>query len=76
MGSGDLANAFYTLGVPDELARMFTLPAVKAEKLGITTIDGCAVRPGDLVTPLPHCAANGLGLGSTPLSMRIDESNS
>ena len=51
VGSGDLANAFYTLGVPDDLARMFTLPAVEVESFGIKSVDGIAVRPGQRCTP-------------------------
>lgn len=51
IGSGDLANAFYTLAVPDSLARMFTLPGIKAENLGIYEVDGNAVRRDEFITP-------------------------
>ena len=51
IGSGDLANAFYTLAVPDSLARMFTLPGIKAENLGIYEVDNNAVRRNEFVTP-------------------------
>ena len=51
MGSGDLANAFYTLGVPDSLARMFTLPAVEASKCDVRKVDDIVLRPGDKVVP-------------------------
>lgn len=51
IGSGDLANAFYTLSVPDDLGRMFTLPAIKAEKIGLCEIGGAKLRPGQLVCP-------------------------
>eukprot|EP00435_Cladocopium_sp_Y103_P050327 s239_g15.t1 len=50
-GSGDLANAFYTLGVPDDLAQLFTLPPIKARELGIGSINGQQLRPDDGLTP-------------------------
>ena len=34
IASGDLANAFYTLAVPDKLAHLFTLPTVEARHAG------------------------------------------
>eukprot|EP00435_Cladocopium_sp_Y103_P063778 s336_g25.t1 len=39
IGSGDLANAFYTLEVPDELGQLFTLPAIKAGLVGMDQLD-------------------------------------
>lgn len=51
IGSGDLANAFYTLSVPDELGQMFTLPALKADRCGLDEIDGVKLRPGTMVCP-------------------------
>ncbi len=51
VGSGDLANAFYTLAVPDTLGRMFTLPAIQASSIGVDCIDGVAIAPGTQVTP-------------------------
>ncbi len=51
LGSGDLANAFYTLSVPTSLARMFTLPQVKAGSIGVSSVDGASVRPEEFVTP-------------------------
>ena len=51
IGSGDLSNAFYTLSVPEELGRMFTLPCIKARHLGLIDIDGTAVRPDTQVLP-------------------------
>lgn len=51
LGSGDLANAFYTLSVPTSLARMFTLPQVKAGSIGVQSVDGTSVRPEEFVTP-------------------------
>lgn len=51
IGSGDLANAFYTLSVPDDLGRMFTLPAVRADRIGIDEVDGNTLRPGTMVCP-------------------------
>lgn len=76
-GSGDLANAFYTLAVPDDLGRMFTLPAIEAEKLGLTSIDGCAVRPGQRVTPyltvLPMGWAWALHLCQSVLMQAIED---
>eukprot|EP00435_Cladocopium_sp_Y103_P042198 s2255_g11.t1 len=51
IGSGDLSNAFYTLSVPEELGRMFTLPCIKAQHLGLTNIGGTAVRPDTQVLP-------------------------
>lgn len=51
MATGDLASAFYTLEVPDDMARMFTLDAVRAGDFGITTVDGVAVEPSQLLTP-------------------------
>jgi len=50
-GSGDLSNAFYTLSVPDDLARRFTLPAIEAGKLGLTHLDGEIVGPGTKLCP-------------------------
>ena len=74
IGSGDLANAFYTLGVPDDLARMFTLPPLKADLLGLDVVDGQAVRRGAMITPyVSHSSSNGLGVGSTSVSKCIDE---
>ena len=51
IGSGDLANAFYTLAVPDSLGKMFTLPAVQAAAVGIRSIDDTDLGPGALVVP-------------------------
>ena len=51
VGSGDLANAFYTLGVPDDLAQMFTLPPIKAEYLGVDNPGGESWRRGQWITP-------------------------
>ncbi|CAE7247208.1 unnamed protein product [Symbiodinium sp. CCMP2592] len=51
IASGDLANAFYTLSIPDDLARMFTLPAIEAGRLGITSVDGNACGTKTLIVP-------------------------
>ena len=51
IGSGDLSNAFYTLSVPDELGKLFTLPCIKAGTLGIDSIDGSPIRPGTFILP-------------------------
>lgn len=52
VGSGDfLANAFYTLNVPDDLGRLFTLPAIKAEIIGVYEINGAKLRPGQRICP-------------------------
>eukprot|EP00438_Fugacium_kawagutii_P030809 Skav229499 [mRNA] locus=scaffold2455:119515:131643:- [translate_table: standard] len=51
IGSGDLANAFYTLAVPDSLGQMFTLPAIEAGRMKINAIDGSPLRPGDRIMP-------------------------
>lgn len=51
VASGDLANAFYTLAVPDSLGRMFTLPPVQASAIGVESIDGFPVQPGSQVIP-------------------------
>lgn len=78
VGSGDLANAFYTLGVPDDLARMFTLPAVEVESFGIKSVDGIAVRPGQRFTPyltvLPMGWSWALHLCQSVMNHAIEES--
>ena len=78
VGSGDLANAFYTLGVPDDLARMFTLPAVEVELFGIKSVDGIAVRPGQRFTPyltvLPMGWSWALHLCQSVMNHAIEES--
>ena len=51
VASGDLANAFYTLSVPEELGRLFTLPAIEAGRVGVTTADGRLVEPDTQLTP-------------------------
>ena len=56
-GSGDLANAFYTLEVPDELGRLFTLPAIEAGLLKLDSKDlqwrrGTSVVPYLTVLPM------------------------
>ena len=51
VGSGDLANAFYTLAVPRDLAEKFTLPAIEAWRVGVAQIDGIPILPGAKVTP-------------------------
>ena len=51
IASGDLANAFYTLAVPEELGHMFTLPLVSASLVGINTIDGVPIAPRTQVVP-------------------------
>ena len=51
VGSGDLQNAFYTLGVPPELGRMFTLPSIEAKFLGFDTLHGEPLPPGARVLP-------------------------
>ena len=51
VGSGDLANAFYTLAVPHDLAEKFTLPAIEAWRIGVAQIDGIPILPGAKVIP-------------------------
>ena len=51
IGSGDLANAFYTLAVPNDLAEMFTMPAIEAGKVGIFNVGGTAVEAGTILLP-------------------------
>jgi hypothetical protein len=51
IGSGDLSNAFYTLSVPEELGRLFTLPSIKAKHLGLRDVDGVPVKPDTQVLP-------------------------
>ncbi|CAL1150767.1 unnamed protein product [Cladocopium goreaui] len=51
IGSGDLANAFYTLAVPNDLAEMFTMPAIEAGKAGIFSVNGAAVEAGTILLP-------------------------
>ena len=49
--NADLANAFYTMGMPAELRRYFGLPAIAAKHLGVTEINGVKVLPTQLVRP-------------------------
>lgn len=51
IGSGDLSNAFYTLSVPAELGKLFTLPCIEAGAIGIDCIDGDFIRPGSRLLP-------------------------
>ena len=51
LGSGDLSNAFYTLSVPPELGKMFTLPCVKAGPLGISSLEGVSIKPDTQLLP-------------------------
>ena len=49
--NADFANAFYTLSMPEEIKDYFCLKPVCARDLGLTEIDGKAVKPGQKVFP-------------------------
>ena len=48
---GDLANAFYTLTVPEELGHMFTLPPIEVWRMSGTIAGGVVKSPGAQVVP-------------------------
>ena len=50
-GSGDLANAFYTLSVPQDLAEQFTLPRIKASDLSAYAEHGLDLPPDAQILP-------------------------
>jgi len=52
IGHVDICDAFYHFGLPVELRQYFGLDEVRAADVGITQIDGIAVRPDELVFPL------------------------
>ena len=49
--SGDLANAFYTLGLPPGLAELFTLPAIAAAEIGVDNLSGIPVEGSTPLLP-------------------------
>ncbi|CAE8644665.1 unnamed protein product [Polarella glacialis] len=51
LAAGDLANAFYTLGLPEDLSHLFTLPAIEAGLLGISEISGKPISPDTQLLP-------------------------
>ena len=51
IGSGDLANAFYTLAVPPELAQRFTLPRIKVDFLESDVLASSGLQPGSQALP-------------------------
>ena len=51
IGSGDLANAFYTLAVPPDLAEKFTLPSIKASHLEAGLAEKFGIRSDAQVLP-------------------------
>ena len=51
MASGDIDNAFYRLRLPDGLSSYFRLPALDANLLGITHLDGVPLARGARVQP-------------------------
>ena len=51
MASGDVANAFYCIRPPEELAKMFTLDGVRAEEVFIDSLCGEAIPADSLLIP-------------------------
>ena len=51
IGSGDLANAFYTLSVPQDLAERFTLPTIEASMIEPNLAAQLGVQSGGQVLP-------------------------
>ena len=51
MGSADLKDDFYHLGLPVSLRRFFSLPRVKASDVGITEVHGRVTRLNQKITP-------------------------
>ena len=50
--SADLQNAFYTMAMPEALRPFFGLRRVTAESMGLTTLGGSPLRPGDWIYPV------------------------
>lgn len=59
VGTGDVENCFYNMGVPEGLSEYFTLNPVHAHLIGKTQLNGKALGPQALLTP---CLA-GLPMG-------------
>ena len=51
MASGDVANAFYCIRPPEELAKMFTLDGVRADEVFLDSLCGEAIPADTLLTP-------------------------
>ncbi len=51
VGMADLKDAFYHLELPQELRRFFGLRPIEAKYLGVSEVDGIAVKPHQLLTP-------------------------
>eukprot|EP00969_Alexandrium_andersonii_P122863 5430929-Alexandrium_andersonii.AAC.1 len=53
MGTGDIANCFYAIGVPPELGAFFRLTPVRAAAAGLSgaVLDGRVLAPHEWVRP-------------------------
>eukprot|EP00438_Fugacium_kawagutii_P003851 Skav230672 [mRNA] locus=scaffold2185:329965:335309:- [translate_table: standard] len=51
MASADLANAFYTMQLPEEWRRFFGFRRVRAKHVGITELSGNAIKPDTWLYP-------------------------
>lgn len=51
MASADLQNAFYTMGMPEQLRTYFGLRKLRASDLGLEQVDGVKVKPSQWVFP-------------------------
>ena len=48
---GDVSDAFYHVGLPEELGTMFVLPAITAGALGFNELDGVKLEADALISP-------------------------
>ena len=51
MASGDVANAFYCIEPPEQMAKWFTLDAVTAGEVSLSSLDGVGIPSDTLLTP-------------------------
>ena len=47
--AGDIQNAFYAIGIPDDLGDSFRLGTARADSAGCPTANGRPAQPGDLL---------------------------